>query len=314
MRRPALIIVVTAFVVLLPMAAQAIADFDPVITSPRPAEYYPFVNDSYVVFTRYTNAKGDVALAKPLDGTAAVTLNAEGKYGISGGIDPGTNSVIYQQYSQRGSDIFLYDLDTGRRSKVASVSTKLWEFDPRISSSFIMYSNDRWRGGDWYSSIFVYDRDGGTTRKLGTWKEPRILVNGSVGDRYATYTFCTRRNCFGSVYDWETDTTQRIPSVDNKPQYAPVVDEVNSTVYFSRARNMTCGPDVAIWRRPLPLTTEEGATQVAVLPRGIDTGWTHSLSSNVETGNMDLYIERWDCQNRTGDIYVARGVDAEGTS
>lgn len=140
------------------------------------------------------------------------------------------------------------------------------------------------------------------------WKEPQVLENGAVGERYATYTFCNRNNCIAYIYDWETETTTRIPSVNDKPQYAPVVDEANSSVYFSRARNMTCGPDVGIWRLPIDLEGEP--TLIVDLPDGIDTGWWNSLAVDGVGGQTDLYFQRWSCAARTGDIYVARGVDA----
>ena len=45
------------------------------------------------------------------------------------------------------------------------------------------------------------------------------------------------------------------------------------------------------------------------LPGGIDTGWEASLTANADSGEMDMYIERYVCAKRTGDVYVARGVD-----
>ena len=94
------------------------------------------------------------------------------------------------------------------------------------------------------------------------------------------------------------------------PQYMPVLDEVNSSVYFARS-GRNCGQDVDIWRLPLPLSEGDTPTHIVELPAGIDTGFTASLTANAETGQMDLYLERWDCTAQQNDIYVARGVDAE---
>lgn len=286
--------------------AHSQVELEPVVTG-RGADYNAFANDTYVVYTRWTRAKGDVAFAKPLAGGATMRINAAGKNGITGGIDPGTNRVLYQQYSNRGSDLFFYDLDTGERSRVPGVNTRHWEFGPRISSRFIAFAHDRVRRTGIYSYLFVYERESGVRRTLGTWREPPVIEVGPVGDRYLGYTLCTRRNCFAYLYDWETDTSVRIPTVSGQPQYAPVVDEVNATVYFTRSG--LCERNASIWRLPIDLTGE--ATRILNLPRGIDTGWVSSLTANSISGGMDLYIERWDCARRTGDVYVARGVDAE---
>ena len=100
---------------------------------------------------------------------------------------------------------------------------------------------------------------------------------------------------------------RRSSSVNGRPQYAPVVDETDSQVYFVRS-GFRCGQQVGVWRLPINLVGEP--TLIVDLPDGIDTGWMNSLTANGVTGQMDLYIERWVCSARTGDIYVARGVDS----
>lgn len=296
-----------AFIVLTAGVAYPVVEIEPVVTG-QGIDWSASANDSYVVFTRWKRSTGNVAYARSLATGETTTLNAEGRRGITGGIDPGTNRVIYAQFSRRtGSDLFFYDLDTGDRSRISEVSTRLWEFSARISSSFITFGNDRWRGDVWYSRLFMYNRSTGELRRIGVWKEPPVFENGAVGERYATYTFCNRSNCFAYVYDWETDTSAKIPSADGRPQYAPVVDEVNSQVYFVRS-GFRCGQQVGMWRLPIDLQGEP--TLIVDLPGGIDTGWMNSLTANGVTGQMDVYIQRWDCADETGDIYVARGVDA----
>jgi hypothetical protein len=154
-------------------------------------------------------------------------------------------------------------------------------------------------------------RETGRTRTLGTWKDSANFIQlSSVGDRYLAYTHCNKRNCFSDLYDLATNKRRRIPTVNRRPQYAPVVDEVNSTVYFTRSGSR-CGRGVNILR--LPLSLSGTATKIVGLPRGIDTGWDASLTENASTGKMDLFIERWNCKKRDADVYVARGVDDGST-
>jgi hypothetical protein len=290
-------------------AASGIVTLEPVITG-KGEQYRAFVNDSYITYTQWNKATGvSSAFARPPTGGTRTKLNTDGTSGITGGFDPGTNRVLYQQYNRRGSDLFFYDLDTGTRSK-ANVSSPLWEWQPLISESFIVFVRERERRGNFYESLRVLDRGTGTARTIAQWKwDPVRIFVGAAGDRYVTYTYCDNVNCRAYIYDWQTNTHQRIPTVNKKPQYAPIVDEVNSTVYFTRS-GPRCGQQVNIWRRPLPISSSDTVTKIVDLPDGIDTGWEASLTANSSSGQMDLYVERYICGQKTGDVYVARGVDA----
>jgi hypothetical protein len=134
--------------VLVGGAAQSVVQLQPVITG-KADQYFGFANDAYLVYTQWARSKGARAMARRIDGGSARTLNAAGTEGATGGFDPGTNRVIYQQWkrSKGRSDLFFYDLDTGRRSKVPGVNTRAWEFHPRISSTFIAFQRARYRKG-----------------------------------------------------------------------------------------------------------------------------------------------------------------------
>jgi len=304
------VVLSTCLVALTASVAHALVPIEPVITG-KGEQYRGFANETYVVYTNWVRrTKTSTAYARPLAGGPKQRLNAAGTGGNVGGIDPGTNTVILQQWNRRRSGIYFYDLDTDVRTKAAGVNSKKWEWNPLISSTFIVYALEHLRHGDWYTSLKVFRRDNSVTRALGTWRAgPNEMFPGSAGDRYVTYTVCNRRTCFAYLYDWETKTKQRIPTENRKAQYAPVIDESNSTVYFTRSAPDRCGRGVNIWQRPIPLAGGDPVTKIVALPAGIDTGWESSLTANGGTGEMDLYIERWVCANRTGDVYVARGVD-----
>lgn len=305
----ALLAVPLALVIAASGTALAVVEPEPVITG-KGAQYRGFANDSYVAYSNWTRSTGTVAFAKSLADGTRTKLNAAGTEGNVGGFDPGTNAVIYQQWTRRGSGIFFYDLDTDVRTQAPGVNSRYWEWNPLISNTFIVYSLDRYRRGNWYTSLKVYHRADQVARTLGTWKwDPNMMFPGSAGDQYITYTLCTRITCFAYLYDWQNETRQRIPTVGDQAQYAPVVDEANSVVYFTRSAPEACGRAVDVWRRPIPLADTDTPVKIVDLPRGIDTGWESSLTANGDTGNKDLYFERWNCSQEVGDVYVARGVD-----
>ena len=74
-----------------------------------------------------------------------------------------------------------------------------------------------------------------------------------------------------------------------------------------RSRADVCGRGVTIRTEPLGSTA---STVVTTLPRGIDTGWNTSLTTDVGSGFLDVYFERWDCRRKVSDIYALRSVNA----
>jgi hypothetical protein len=293
--------------------AASLVALDPVVTGAGD-QWIPSANDTYIAYSSWTRDTGFRAVAEPLDGGAARRLNAAGTNGVTGAIDPGTDRVLYQEWTRRGSGLLFFDLETLTRSRAPGVNSPDWEWYPLLSSTFITFQRDRIVRGIWHTSFFVYHRNTGAMRKLGTWKSSAVgLFNGSVGDRYVAYTLCTNTGCAAFLYDWVTNDTRRVPTQDGRAQYAPVVDEVNDAIYFTRSAyvwrtDSRCGVGANVWRMPLDLTGDP--ERIVDLPDGIDTGWTASITPNGMTGQMDLYIERWDCARTAADIYVAKGVDA----
>ncbi len=112
------------------------------------------------------------------------------------------------------------------------------------------------------------------------------------------------------VVDLEDGTQRAIPNPKDRAQYAAVVDEANSMVYFGR--EIWCGRNSNIWRLPLDLTGDP--EKVVDLPDGISAGWAPSLTANAITGHVDLYYERYECATGRGDVFVAPSVDARLSS
>ena len=309
-RRRWVLATIVGVVMALPTTAAAVVPIEPVVTGAGD-QWLAYANDQYLVYTQWQRATPNnfVALAKPLAAGPLTRINPEGTRGFTGGIDPGTNRVIYEEWTRgRGGKLYFYDLDTDQRTKVAGVDAPGTEWRPVISSRFIMFTRERFVNGDWYDSVHVYERATGAIRKLGTWKwGPNIVYPGSVGERYAAYTLCNRTTCRAYLYDWDMKVLRRVPTVNDRAQYAPVVAETNAMIYFTRSSNEPCGIGVGIWRMPLDLTGT--AVRLVALPRGVDTDWSSSVAMDTSSGTMDLYFMRYDCDRETGDVFAARDVN-----
>jgi hypothetical protein len=309
-RRISIVAVLSALVVtLLPATAGATVTPEEVIGG-RANQLLPFGNAAYVDWSANTRRRPDHynAFAKNLATATRSRLNEAGTIGWSGGFDPGTNTVIYQQIESGSSDLFFYDLDTGTRTSVSGVDTRRWEWGPRISTSYILFDRDYRKNGVWYTDIRLFDRTAATTALIATLpiSGTGVVSDGGVGESYAWYTVC-RRNCYAYVYNIAAGTVQRIPTVNRHPQYAPAVDETNGTVYWVRS-GFACGAKVNVWRAPL--SDMSATTKVVDLEDGIDTDWAMSLAPNATSGGLDLLFGRVDCASGDIDVYAARDVSA----
>jgi hypothetical protein len=269
----------------------------------------PSVNAAYLVWTQNSVAHPtrDHAYGRTpvLGATGRFRMDAPGTRGSAGGIDPLRNRAIYQQMTSSTSDLYWFNFDTRKRSKLpAPVNTAKWERDPRVSATYVLFARDTRSE----VALFLWRRGAPTLRKIASYAfATSFVAPGGVGDRYATWTVCGPLNCSAHVYDADTDTTMEIPTLQDRPQYAPVVDESRSIVYFVRS-HQGCGDTVGIWRRPLDLSAP--GTRLVLLPAGIDTGWTLSLDDDVAHPRLDLWFARFRCGPRQGDLYELRDVGA----
>jgi len=297
------------------VATSAWAAITPVKVVVEPAaQYYAFGNDSYVAYNSNSKAHPDhwdaLSIHRP-SGAPAPRLNAAGTEGYVGGFDPGTNTALYQQVAGDASDLYFFDLDTRKRTKVPGVNTASWEWQPRISSSYIFFFRNYSAGGDYYTGLYLWNR----AKKFGTrieayrWSKNAWLDAGSVGDRYASWTRCTLDTCIAYVYDTQSGRIRQIPSKNGRPQYAPTLDEANGLVFFVRS-GFGCGVEVGFWSVPLS-NFSAAPTKIASLPAGIDAGNMASLMPSRDGTENDLLFARIDC-GRSTDIYALPGVSPLG--
>jgi len=281
---------------------------DPIITGSA-NQVFGSGNGSMMTWSQNSPAhqRAYSAYASPVGDTSSPTkLNEGGTHGFSGGFDPGTNTVIYQQTSGDRSNIFLYDLDTSTRTGLSStVNTKQWEYDARISTAFVLFL----REGRTASRLLLWDRVADSLTELDSATYGRAtLFAGVVGERYATWTRCTSRTCLAMYYDTSTDETKRVPPVNRKVQYAPAIEETTGQVYYVRS-GFGCGQDVRIFRAPLTDLTSK--TLLTALPDGVDTDWTQYLvPSSTTKGQLDLWFGRYRCRADDTDVYALRAVQA----
>ena len=307
---------VVAAVATLLLTGSALAQITPtLVIGGKAQQSLGFANQTWVAWTSRANSTKHQTLsnafARPLAGGSRIRLNAQNTQGFTGGFDPGTDTVIYQQIDLSArtnpSDLYFYDLDTQTRTSITEVNTRRWEWGPRISSSYILYNLDYRKNQVWRTAIELYDRSAGTRTRLTSWRTGKFNPpTGAVGETYATWTLCSS-SCSAYVYDIATATTSEIPTRKDRPQYAPVVDETNASVSYVRSATMSCGRKVVILRVPV-LDPSQTPTRILAMPDGIDIDATMSLAPDPSTGGSDLLFSRVVCRNLNEDVYELADV------
>jgi hypothetical protein len=278
-------------------------------------QFWPFATDDWLTFAFYDGGR-DTAMAQRRPSGTPFKMNETGTSGLVGGIDPGTDTAIYQQYTDAASTIYLYDLGDRTRRQAPGINSRAWEWSPRISARYLSFFRNRVTDGVNYIDLYLYRRDTKVLKRIAVLTRSRFrfeaglfLWNGGVGRRYATWIGCAKpsANCDVFVYDALEKTTKVVHGGGDQQEYAPAIDEANGFLYFVRS-GAGCGAHAAVWRIALD-HLQATPTKVADLPDGYDAGYVASANRNGDTGGTDYYFGRGSCDHWNEDIYVAAGVD-----
>jgi hypothetical protein len=262
-------------------------------------EYQPVRGDTYLAWQQNTRQHPNHydVFARPMAGGEKFKVNARQTQGANGGIDGDT--LVYQQFKGRRSDLKFFDLGTGTRtSPPAGVNTDQWEYWPSLSGDWLLFA--RLYGND-ARRIFLFDLSTGDSRRLDAVRGAGSdLAPGQVSGDWAVWSKCRQGGCDVIRYHIPDGTRETIPN-NGARQHAPSVGP-DGTVFFARA-NARCGGSVKLIRRPL-----QGAETVLWrISSGDDIGTTRTFVD--QDGVTDVLFDQFDCDQATGSDAWAMGED-----
>ena len=293
MRIRLLLLAVTTAVSLIPYSAEAATE-RPVRTTPA-GEFQPARGPNHFAWEQNTKAQPNhYDVLVQADGGGPVRVNAGRTNAAMGGIDG--NLLVYQQYRKGKSDLFLYDLTTGGRSRLPQrVNSRLWEYWPSISEPWLLFG--RWKMPTGARKLILHNLATGEQRVLHRVRSRRAFIDpGQVNGDFAVWSTCPAKGrC--QVYRYQISSGTRVQIANpGSFQRAPSVTR-DGTVFLSRGAK-GCGGSVRIVKIAL-----DGTEALLVqFPVGLDSRDTFAYTD--ESGVTHLYYERFACGKRTGsDIY-----------
>ena len=297
--RSLLLTVAITAAALIPLPARAATE-RPVLTTPA-GEFQPARGPNHFAWEQNTKAQPNHydALVQPVGG-APTRVNRPRFNAAMGGIDG--DLLVYQQYRKGRSDLFLYDLSTGARSRLPRrVNSRLWEYWPSISEPWLLFG--RWKMPKGARQLILHNLATGEQRVLHRVRSKKAFIDpGQVNGDFVVWSTCPAKGrC--QVYRYQISSGTRVQlgnpgSFQRAPSVTP-----EGTVFLSRGAK-GCGGSVRI----VKIAPDGAETVLAQFPEGLDSRDTFAYME--ESGVTHLYYERFACGKRTGsDIYEV--VDPE---
>ena len=301
--RAVVVVVTTALVSLIPGSGEGATEH-PVRTTSA-GEFQPARGPSHFGWEQNTKGQPNHYDAfVQADGGAPVRVNSGRANAAMGGIDG--DKLVYQQYRKGRSDLFLYNLTTGVRSRLpGKVNTRLWEYWPSISGPWVLFgrlnkSNDR-------RLLILHNLDSGGRRVLHRIRGADAFIGpGQVNGDYAVWWRCPNTGrCQVYRYQISTGAKTKMPN-PGKYQRAPSVN-AEGTVFLARGAK-GCGGQVQI----VKIAPDRSETVLTKFPPALDTRDTYAYTD--ERGITHVYYERFGCGRKTGsDIYEVMDPELTGS-
>ncbi len=280
----------------------------PIKVSPNVDAYNPAASAAYFAWEQNSaGAPGHYdVMAQPRGGGAAWKVNAAGTEGCCSEPVLGTDTIVYQQYTNSQSDIFLYNMSTKKRVKFGSrVNTSAWEYWPTGSTKYVMFM----RQTSTARVLLLWNRKTNGVQKLASVGRncSGCLSPEWVGSTHAIYAVCGKNYGPCRLKIWTAGGgTMTLPE-DTAPysQYDAAMDETSGDVYYVYSTD-SCGLFVELRRWNI---AGGSATMIYDFPEGIDANSVSLAPSMTTPGDIDLLFSDWDCLYDDADIHQIESVN-----
>ena len=279
-----------------------------VLNDPAVNERVPSASDGYLVWSANSEARPNRTHSYVMaDGGDPVRVNPAGTQSFEAAIDGTT--VVYQEVTSDGADIWFYDVVSEERTPAPSgVNTPRWEYRPTLSGNWLLFTR------------LIPSKDSVRVVLFNLMTDVRIvlrelpgrrhyLVSDQVNGDWATFESCRYlrgrfSNCQVFRYQISTEEFLKVPN-PGVQQYGGAVS-ADGTVYVVRTRNRDhwkCGSHTKLVRMD-----GGNGTVIATLPDGRDSLTPFGLDE--PGGSTTLYFDRYTCSSGASGIYRIPDADS----
>jgi hypothetical protein len=286
--------------------AAAVVTPTPVKTDPSVDEYYPAASQDFLSWETYATGRFTV-YAQPRPTGAKWKVNSSRTSGCCSSALPGTNSIVYQQYTNSNSDLYLYNMASKTRKKLpAKVNTKFWEYWGVASSGYVAFM----RITSSARVLLLYNRSTGNASQVASVKPgcSSCLRPDWVGATHMIYQQCSK-SFVCKLRIWRKGaSTLTIPNPNGSPysQYGAAMDEASGAIYYVRSTSW-CGLFVEI--RRVNVASLGTFTTIYDFPEGIDGNHVSLAPDRAVPTDTDLLFSQYDCIENNSDIYQIESVN-----
>jgi hypothetical protein len=304
--RSTLVVTFAAFSIALTAASSSAAvSPTPVKVNPNTNAWFPAASVDHLAWEQYSSGQYSI-VQQSRGGGSPSKVNASGTSGYNSSPVAGTETIIYQQ-AAASSDLYLYNFNSGNRSKLPSkVDSKNWEYYPVASTTYVAFM----RLTSTSRTLLLFNRNTGKLTEIESIK-PRCgscLRPTWVGSTHLIYQKCSKSFVCKLLVWTKGGSTQTIPNPNGSPytQYSGAMDEAIGDIYYFRSTTW-CGLFVEI--RRTNLSNLSSFTTIYDVPEGTD-GNELSLAPDVLTPtDTDLLFSQYDCIANDSDIYQIESVN-----
>ena len=260
----------------------------------------------FFAWSNEVGRRGDrVAAFVEFNSGTTMRVSADRSTAYSGGWDPGTDQMVFQQVLKGESDLFVWDVGDQRRTPLRALNDGLWQWGPSIDThrgvTWVVYGVNRFGSPAARWRLMLHDSETGkqvlldeATNRCG------CLFPGTIA--YPWVTWAVGED--STAWRYNIESGERTPILPTDRDEYGVAVTGDGTTYVAQAGDR-CGSDSVLYR-----VEQDGAP--FLLARFADGREAANLYVDTTGLHDELYFDRRNCRTGASDILRLRRAELIG--
>ena len=254
-------------------------------------------------WTNEMRRESDLDAFVEANGGAVMRINAERTNAYVGGFDSGTDRVIFQQVTANDSDLFLFDISSGRREPMRALNDGHWQWNPSIDTdrsgtTWVTYGVNRFGSPSAKWRLYLVNMDTGERTLLDeTTNRCGCLFPGTVAYPWVTWSV----GADATTWRYDIRSGERVQLLPTDRDEYSAATTPNGVTYVAQGGDR-CGVNARIYR----VDRDGTATLLLRFGAGREAA---NLSVDHTAPHDRLFYDRRICRSGRADILRLRRAD-----